>query len=238
MHWPPFALNAEFAMATDDAQTDLKKRARRRLVGAAALALLAIIVLPMVMDPAPKPLGEDIQVRIPGQEGENFAQRKIELPSSTAVAPLALPAEAPKAELPPEPVAVAPVKPAVPKEAVDKPELKPAAPKEPVDPKPVPSTSVDERARVEAILAGKLLKPETPAAGGEAFVVQLGAYGNSDSATNQANKVREKGFKVFTQKVGSSTRVRVGPYSSRDAAEKAADQLEKAGFKGVVMARG
>lgn len=216
-------------MATDDAQTDLKKRARRRLVGAAALALLAIIVLPMVMDPAPKPLGEDIQVRIPSQEGENFAQRKIELPTPPVVAPLA-----PPAELPAEAVAPEPVKPA----AVDKPDPKPAVQHAPATQKPAPPASADERARVEAILAGKLLKPEAPAAGDEAFVVQLGAYSNPDSASSQASKVREKGFKVFTQKVGTSTRVRVGPYGSRDAAEKAADQLEKAGFKGVVMARG
>ena len=46
-------------MANDDAQTDLKKRARRRLVGAAALALFAVIVLPMIMDPEPKPVGEE-----------------------------------------------------------------------------------------------------------------------------------------------------------------------------------
>ncbi|TVO58039.1 SPOR domain-containing protein [Denitromonas halophila] len=227
-------------MATDDAQTDLKKRARRRLVGAAALALLAIIILPMVMDPAPKPLGEDIQVRIPSQDGENFAQRKIELPSPPAMSPMAAPADAPKIEPSPEPVAAAPVKPV----AADKPEPKPVTQKAPEDQKPAPTTTTttattttDERARVEAILAGKLLKPEAPATG-EAFVVQLGAYSNADSATNQANKVRERGFKVFTQKVGTSTRVRVGPYGSRDAAEKAADQLEKAGFKGVVMARG
>ena len=60
-------------MANDDAQTDLKKRARRRLVGAAALALLAVIVLPMIMDPEPKPVGEDIQVRIPSETGSNTA---------------------------------------------------------------------------------------------------------------------------------------------------------------------
>ncbi|MEZ5626808.1 MAG: SPOR domain-containing protein [Rhodocyclaceae bacterium] len=225
-------------MATDDAQTDLKKRARRRLVGAAALALLAVIVLPMVMDPAPKPVGEDIQVRIPSQEGENFAQRRIDVPSQPPVTEANLP-PAPAAEpAAPEPVAKAPVadKPQ-PKPAM--PEPKPTAPRaEPAHDKPAVAPAADERARVEAILAGKLLKPEAPVASGEAFVVQLGAYGNEDSATTLAGQVRAKGFKVFTQKVGATTRVRVGPYPSRDAAEKAAGQLEKAGFKGVVMARG
>jgi hypothetical protein len=51
-----------------DQNVDLKKSARRRLVGAIALALFAIVVLPMVMEREPKPPSQDIQVRIPGQE--------------------------------------------------------------------------------------------------------------------------------------------------------------------------
>jgi DedD protein len=39
---------------------DIKKRARRRLVGAAALALLAAIVLPMMMDQEPRSASQDI----------------------------------------------------------------------------------------------------------------------------------------------------------------------------------
>lgn len=52
----------------DDAQLSLKKRARRRLVGATALALLAAVVLPMVMDQAPQSPVQDVQIRIPGQD--------------------------------------------------------------------------------------------------------------------------------------------------------------------------
>ena len=48
--------------------TLLKKRARRRLIGAVALALLAAIVLPMVMDHQPAPQLKDIQVRIPSPD--------------------------------------------------------------------------------------------------------------------------------------------------------------------------
>jgi DedD protein len=54
--------------AAPDSQLVLKKRARRRLVGAIALALLEVIVLPMVMDQAPQPLTQDIQIRIPSQD--------------------------------------------------------------------------------------------------------------------------------------------------------------------------
>jgi len=45
-----------------------KKRARRRLIGATALALAAIIGLPMVFDSEPKPLPDDITIRIPSKD--------------------------------------------------------------------------------------------------------------------------------------------------------------------------
>lgn len=45
-----------------------KKRARRRLVGAVALALAAIVALPMLLDSEPKPLATDIAINIPDKE--------------------------------------------------------------------------------------------------------------------------------------------------------------------------
>lgn len=45
-----------------------KKRARRRLVGAVALVLAAVIGLPMILDSEPKPLVEDIAIQIPSKE--------------------------------------------------------------------------------------------------------------------------------------------------------------------------
>jgi DedD protein len=45
-----------------------KKRARRRLVGAIALALAVIIGLPMVLDSEPKPLSGDIAIQIPSKD--------------------------------------------------------------------------------------------------------------------------------------------------------------------------
>lgn len=45
-----------------------KKRARRRLVGAVALVLAAIIGLPMVLDSEPKPLPADLTIEIPAKD--------------------------------------------------------------------------------------------------------------------------------------------------------------------------
>lgn len=44
-------------MAVQVAEADFKRRARRRLMGAVALAILAVIILPLVLDKEPPPVG-------------------------------------------------------------------------------------------------------------------------------------------------------------------------------------
>ena len=53
----------------------LKRRGRRRLVGAVALVLAAVIVLPMVFDPEPKRADVAVSVRIPGENETPFAPK-------------------------------------------------------------------------------------------------------------------------------------------------------------------
>lgn len=53
----------------------LKRRGRRRLVGAVALVLLAVIVLPMVFDPEPGTGAPPVSVRIPGENEAPFAPK-------------------------------------------------------------------------------------------------------------------------------------------------------------------
>ena len=79
----------------------LKRRGRRRLVGAVALVLLAVIVLPMVFDPEPKSTVAPVEVRIPKESDTAFAPKppapkpapKAEVPAPKAeAAPAAQPA--------------------------------------------------------------------------------------------------------------------------------------------------
>lgn len=53
----------------------LKRRGRRRLVGAVALVLLAVIVLPMVFDQEPGTGAPPVSVRIPGENEAPFAPK-------------------------------------------------------------------------------------------------------------------------------------------------------------------
>ena len=61
------------AQEQQDVET-LKRRGRRRLVGAVALVLAAVIVLPMVFDPEPRGTAP-VSVRIPGEDESPFAPK-------------------------------------------------------------------------------------------------------------------------------------------------------------------
>ena len=62
------------AQEQQDVET-LKRRGRRRLVGAVALVLAAVIVLPMVFDPEPRRAGSTVGVRVPGEDETPFAPK-------------------------------------------------------------------------------------------------------------------------------------------------------------------
>lgn len=77
----------------------LKRRGRRRLVGAVALVLLAVIVLPMVFDPEPRQPGPPVSVRIPGEDDTPFK------PKAAPDKPKAVPEKKEAAKPPAEKVA-------------------------------------------------------------------------------------------------------------------------------------
>ena len=64
-----------------------KQRARRRLVGAIALVLAAIVILPMVLDSHPKPVTDDIAIDIPSRPADKIAARHDTEDTQAGVAP-------------------------------------------------------------------------------------------------------------------------------------------------------
>lgn len=71
----------------DDPILPEKKRARRRLIGAVALALAAVIGLPMILDSDPKPLADDINIRIPSKDKAPDINADAVAPKSKKQAP-------------------------------------------------------------------------------------------------------------------------------------------------------
>lgn len=229
---------------TPDTDLQLKKRARRRLVGATALALLAVIVLPMVMDHEPRPPVQDIQIRIPNQDAGGIAARL--LPGKTVVTPL------PAAMIKPSPAVT------VKTESKAEPAPVVSAPTTTV-PKAVPPVSsavppgVPATARPPASAEKKIAADTTKSAPSSAsdpkpvkepsaqWVVQLGAYKDAGNAKHLLAKLKEIHVPAYTEKLdtpqGPRVRVRAGPFASREAAEKIHAKLKIIGVDGPVVSK-
>lgn len=81
-------------MAESQDVNTLKRRGRRRLVGAIALVLLAVIVLPWIFDPQPRHT-PPVSVRIPGQDETPFTPKPVPKPPPPAQAAKPVPAPEP-----------------------------------------------------------------------------------------------------------------------------------------------
>jgi DedD protein len=251
-------------MDDNDAQLHLKKRARRRLVGAVFFVSVVAVVLPMVMDHEPRQAVQDVEIRIPGQDEKPFAPK-------FAVAPVAKPAPKP-AEAPAVPrvvggetdVAEPVVKPAArvievakdPRPAekpVEKPAAKPQkAPEKPsakvpeksavkAPEKPAEKPKADDAKRAAAILAGQQAEAAKPAEKNGEYLVLIGAFSNEANVKSLKAKLGEQGIKTFSEPLdtpqGKKTRVRAGPFASREAADKALEKMKRIGISGVVAAK-
>ncbi len=188
------------AKAISSEELQLKKRARRRLVGAVALVLFVIVFLPMMLDNEPRQMSQDVSISILPLAQQNLPEPE---PEPVAREPLRF--------RPVEGTELAPVpKPAQQQQARSNSESE-----------PVPTSRV-------AVKLPAAQTKKTSANDG--FVVQLGAFSNSGNADRLAAKVRENRFKAYTQVVsttnGERTRVRVGPYPTRAAAEEARERLK------------
>jgi len=63
------------ARPLSDEELQLRKRARRRLIGAIALVTAVAVVLPMVLDSEPRPVGQDVNIKIPAPDSGVFTSK-------------------------------------------------------------------------------------------------------------------------------------------------------------------
>ncbi|MFM0171452.1 SPOR domain-containing protein [Paraburkholderia sediminicola] len=61
-----------------------KQRARRRLVGAIAMVVAAVVILPMVLDSHPKPVTDDISIDIPSRPAPKLAKAQEDTQAGVA----------------------------------------------------------------------------------------------------------------------------------------------------------
>jgi DedD protein len=232
-------------------ELQLRKRARRRLVGAIALVTIVAVFLPMVLDHEPKPVSQDVSIKIPSPDAGVFTSKIV------PVAPAQKPAPAPKAEVPVQPERAADNMAA----RIDAPKVAAAVPsaKSAAQPSVTSNTSNDSEA------APPKPSPDKPAAfakqpadkpkvadkekaadknkatgkGGAGYVIQLAALNDPDKAKQMRDQITASGVKAYTEVVptakGKVTRVRAGPFGSRPDADKARDKLKALGLSGNVV---
>ena len=228
----------------------LRKRARHRLIGAAALVLLGVVGFPLLFDSQSRPVAVDIAIDIPD---------KAKAPP-LAAAPASSPMQArePSASAVTSAVvnaAAAPVVSAKP-EADVKPEAKAEAKAEPKsDPKPdakadakvVPkadgkgAAKQDEKTatsgKAQALLDGKDPSKATSAA--PRYTVQVGAFADAKKAHDVRTTLEKAGIKTYTQVVttadGKRTRVRAGPWENKSEADKTVEKIKKLNLPATVL---
>jgi DedD protein len=184
----------------------VRVRARRRLIGAAALLLTVAIVVPMLLDPEPKHTSDNIAIEIPSEKTP-FTPR-LTLP------PVPAPENVPVA--PPADVA------AMPEKAEER------------APKVAEAKKVEEQ-RARSLLEGKS-KAATAGAGDTTmrFVVQAAAPASESAARDLSERLKKSGLAPYMEKVdtkqGVRYRVRLGPYASRDEADGVRTRLKAQGI--------
>ena len=201
-----------------------KQRARRRLIGATALVLAAIIGLPMIFDADPnKPLADDVETQIPDKVSpapeslkpqpapQSVPQKAIESPAPAQ--PPAPPQPVPEVKTAPEPAKT--VKPNV--EASDK---------------TVPNKTAESKAPAEE-------DKSPPKEKARKYLVQVAAVNSKSKADDLKSRLKESGIKAYSEKIstkdGDRFRVRVGPFATREEAEKMQARVKKIGLSGSVQ---
>ena len=229
-----------------------KKRARRRLVGAVALVLAAIIGLPMVLDSQPKLLADDIRIEIPSMEKPvPAATRGLSSESSNASSPTdsRVPAAAAldQKEEVIEAASIAANTPAPaakggpPARSHDK---LPTKPQEKMHDK-MHDKALDkprDKGRESAsprLTDGAGAKADTAETIHGKFTVQIAAFASMDKVNELRGKLKEAGISSYTQKVatedGERIRIRVGPLNSRQDVDRMQKRLTELGLNGKLL---
>ena len=223
-----------------DQELSLKKRARRRLVGAIGLVLLMVGVLPMVLqDRASLTPSTAIKITMAGVDAGVVepiaAPAPLAAPPMPAVSPLAEPVSATA-----ETTAVAvndSAASAAPTQI--KPTEKPAekAIEKPLEAKLLEAKVPETKSQ---LVAPAPAKADASAAAKSSFAIQIGVYSSMASVTEMEGKLKQAGYQASIKKVGTDKgekiRLRTGDYPTRQQAAEAMLKLQALNMQGMVVA--
>src|SRR5262252_3074790 len=191
----------------NDPTAALRVRARRRLIGAAALLLAAVIVVPLLLDRTPRPTVDNIPIDIPSEKTPFTPRLSLPPVPDAGQTPIAPPPDLPASE--PDKVKA--------DAKLDAKEAKSAETKA----KSAPDTTATKSKGSKIILQAAALSTDAAAQDLSERLRKAG-FTTFTEKVDTADGVR--------------FRVRVGPYATRDEAQRAQAKLRSMGVSATLVA--
>ncbi len=217
----------------NEEEISLRKRARKRLIGAILLVIISVVFLPMILDDEPQQEQQEVDIQIPSEEltAETYPWMTPEnaTPEDNVEAPPELDKPLPFSDSDAEGIGNNGQGSF---DGIPLPSRKPTLAK--LTPDVVQKKTPPAQDKV-------VTSSNTVKASEGSFVIQLGAFSDVSKARQQQQNLVSNGIRAYTEaiKVGDSemTRVRIGPFPTREAAEAEHERLKKIGLSGVVTTK-
>lgn len=199
-------------------ELNLKKRARRRLVGAIALVMLMIIVLPMILQDRASLAPQDV-ITITMPEVHDSVTNTDQSASATPLD---------ESQTPGLPIVAE--EPSIPDLVLDE---------ATVSDKAVSKNSEVGNENVTKLAEPKLEGNKMQQKDNDSFAIQVGVYSDATNVKQLQAKLKETGFTSETEKIstikGEKIRLKVGNYHTRQEAANALVKLKASGISGMVV---
>lgn len=206
-------------------QIELRRKGRQRLVGAVTLALLAVVFVPMLLDPEPRRERAGPPLAIPPRDAAP------PLPPAPAL-PESQPGTAEVKTAPPEAATADPGPPAAVPAAAEA--RKTVEPKAAEFRKPAPR-AVATKSEPATVEPAKVEAAKADAPKLEGFAVQVGAFKDEARLKQAREKLTAAGISHYIDRQPDFTRLRAGPFRTREAAENGLAGVKRAGLEGRVV---
>ena len=191
---------------------------KERLVGAAVLVTLGMLIIPSLLDgpPEEEPVRVGLELPAPDDGRESHVIR-LDVPPGRPATPGSGSIARPTPPAPP-------------------PDPEPETETSQAQEKPPPEDGDDPRATRPAPSANSAPTPRPRGT----WTVQVGSFSNADNARKLSRELSDRGYEVSVSQVetGGKTmhRVRVGPVPDKDAAEALSARLKASGYAGRLVA--
>jgi len=189
------------ATASSPEASEIRRRGRRRLLGAITLVMVLVVFVPMILDNEPRPSRSEPSTVIPPKDNvPPLPAPSVAASSSRVQQAAASSSRAPQGGNGPGPNV--------------SPQAAAASPKAPIS----ASGEVPE-------------PPKAAAPKLEGFAVQVGAFRDEDRLKQAKANIEAAGISHYTERIegggGPITRLRAGPFPTREAADAARAKLQQ-----------